>query len=41
MYDLHTPSLARFAQLTVYAAASLAIGAWGFNRLSPRFAEVL
>ena len=41
MYDLHMPSLARFAQLTLYAAASLAIGAWGFNRLSPKFAEVL
>jgi ABC-type polysaccharide/polyol phosphate export permease len=41
MYDLHMPSLARFTQLTLYAGASLAIGAWGFNRLSPKFAEVL
>jgi ABC-type polysaccharide/polyol phosphate export permease len=41
MYDLHMPSLARFTQLTLYALVSLAIGAWGFNRLSPKFAEVL
>jgi ABC-type polysaccharide/polyol phosphate export permease len=41
MYDLHMPSLARFAQLTGYAVISLCVGAWGFNRLSPKFAEIL
>jgi ABC-type polysaccharide/polyol phosphate export permease len=40
-YDLHMPSLARFAQLTVYALVSLIVGAWAFNKLSPRFAEEL
>ena len=39
MYDLRMPSPARFLQLTAYAAVSFAIGAWVFNRLSPRFAE--
>jgi hypothetical protein len=41
LYDLHMPSLARFAQLTLYALLSLALGAWAFNKLSPRFAEEL
>jgi ABC-type polysaccharide/polyol phosphate export permease len=41
LYDLQMPSLARFAQLTVYALVSVGIGAWGFSRLSPKFAEIL
>jgi ABC-type polysaccharide/polyol phosphate export permease len=39
LYDLRMPSLARFAQMSVYAAVSFAIGAWAFAKLSPRFAE--
>ncbi|MEM1333369.1 MAG: hypothetical protein AAGG08_07920, partial [Actinomycetota bacterium] len=39
LYGGSMPSLARWAQLTVFAVASLAIGSWLFGRLSPRFAE--
>lgn len=41
LYDMRMPSLARFGQLTGYALVSFGIGAWVFNRLSPRFAEEL
>jgi ABC-type polysaccharide/polyol phosphate export permease len=41
MYDLRMPSAARFTQLAVYAAVTFAIGAWVFDRLSPKFAEEL
>lgn len=39
MYDGRMPGLGRWGYMTALAAASLAIGAWIFNRLSPRFAE--
>lgn len=39
LYDLQMPSLARFAQLAIYAGVSFAFGAWAFGKLSPRFAE--
>jgi ABC-type polysaccharide/polyol phosphate export permease len=41
LYDLQMPSVLRFTQLTIYAAVSLAVGAWTFAKLSPRFAEEL
>jgi ABC-type polysaccharide/polyol phosphate export permease len=41
MYDLRMPSAARFGQLALYAVVALTIGAWAFDRLSPRFAEEL
>jgi ABC-type polysaccharide/polyol phosphate export permease len=39
MYDLRFPGPIRWLQLIVMSFASLAIGVWVFNRLSPRFAE--
>ena len=41
LYDMRMPSLLRFGQMTGYAVLSFAIGAWVFNKLSPRFAEEL
>lgn len=41
LYDLRMPSALRLLQLTLYAGTSFAIGAWAFNKLSPRFAEEL
>lgn len=41
LYDLQMPSLLRFTQLILYSGVSLAIGAWTFAKLSPRFAEEL
>lgn len=41
VYDLSMPSPQRFAQLTIYAFGSLAIGSAVFDRLSPKFAEEL
>lgn len=41
LYDMRMPSLLRFTQLSLYAAVSIAIGAWVFDKLSPRFAEEL
>jgi ABC-type polysaccharide/polyol phosphate export permease len=38
-YDGRMPALGRWAHLTVVAFATFAIGAWVFNKLSPRFAE--
>jgi ABC-type polysaccharide/polyol phosphate export permease len=39
MYDLRMPGPVRWLQLIVMSFASLGIGVWIFNRLSPRFAE--
>ena len=39
VYDLRMPGLGRVVQLTVMSFATFFIGAWVFNRLSPRFAE--
>jgi ABC-type polysaccharide/polyol phosphate export permease len=39
VYDLRMPGTGRLAQLAVMSFASLFVGAWAFNRLSPRFAE--
>jgi ABC-type polysaccharide/polyol phosphate export permease len=39
MYDLRMPGPIRWLQLVVMSFASLGIGVWVFNRLSPRFAE--
>jgi ABC-type polysaccharide/polyol phosphate export permease len=39
MYDLRMPGTGRLVQLVVLAFGSFFIGAWAFNRLSPRFAE--
>jgi ABC-type polysaccharide/polyol phosphate export permease len=39
MYDLRMPGPVRWLQLIVMSFASLGIGVWVFNRLSPRFAE--
>lgn len=39
MYDLRFPSELRLLQLTVLSFGMFFIGAWVFNRLSPRFAE--
>jgi ABC-type polysaccharide/polyol phosphate export permease len=39
VYDLRMPSWARLGQLAAFAIVSFAIGAWVFDRLSPRFAE--
>jgi ABC-type polysaccharide/polyol phosphate export permease len=39
MYDLRMPGPIRWMQLVVMSFASLGIGVWVFNRLSPRFAE--
>jgi ABC-type polysaccharide/polyol phosphate export permease len=41
MYDMRMPSALRFGQMIGYAVLSFALGAWVFNRLSPRFAEEL
>jgi ABC-type polysaccharide/polyol phosphate export permease len=39
LYDLRMPGSGRLIQLTVVSFAMFALGAWIFNRLSPRFAE--
>ncbi len=39
VYDLRMPGPGRLIQLVVMAFASFFIGAWAFNRMSPRFAE--
>ena len=39
MYELRMPGLGRVLQLVVMSFGSFFIGAWVFNRLSPRFAE--
>jgi ABC-type polysaccharide/polyol phosphate export permease len=39
VYDLRLPSTSRLVQLAVMAFGAFAVGAWIFNRLSPRFAE--
>jgi ABC-type polysaccharide/polyol phosphate export permease len=39
MYDLRMPGFGRWAHLTGVSLASFFIGAWAFNRMSPRFAE--
>lgn len=39
VYDLRVPSTGRLLQLVVMSFVTFAIGAWVFNRLSPRFAE--
>jgi ABC-type polysaccharide/polyol phosphate export permease len=39
VYDLRLPGPGRLAQLVVLAAGTFCLGAWVFNRLSPRFAE--
>lgn len=38
-YDLRMPGTGRLVQLTVMSFATFFLGAWIFNRLSPRFAE--
>ena len=39
MYDLRMPGIGRLVQIAILAFGMFAIGAWVFNRLSPRFAE--
>jgi ABC-type polysaccharide/polyol phosphate export permease len=39
VYDLRMPGTGRLVQLAIMSFASLSVGAWVFNRLSPRFAE--
>jgi ABC-type polysaccharide/polyol phosphate export permease len=39
MYDNQMPGLGRWAWLVAVSSVSFAIGAWIFQRLSPRFAE--
>ena len=39
MYDLRMPGIGRIVQLTVVGFGTFFVGAWVFNRLSPRFAE--
>jgi ABC-type polysaccharide/polyol phosphate export permease len=39
MYDLRMPGLGRWAHLAVISFGMFALGAWVFDRLSPRFAE--
>jgi ABC-type polysaccharide/polyol phosphate export permease len=39
MYDLRMPGIGRFVQLACYGFGMFFLGAWVFNRLSPRFAE--
>ena len=39
MYDLRMPGIGRFVQLAIYGFGMFFVGAWAFNRLSPRFAE--
>ena len=41
MYGGQWPSLARWSQVALYSIVMFAIGAWVFDRLSPRFAEEL
>lgn len=40
-YDLRMPPLGTFANMTVSAVVSMALGLWVFAKLSPRFAEEL
>ncbi len=39
MYDLRMPGAGRFVQLSIIGVSTFLLGAWVFNRLSPRFAE--
>jgi ABC-type polysaccharide/polyol phosphate export permease len=39
IYDLRFPSLSRWGGLFVMSVGTFVLGAWVFNRLSPRFAE--
>lgn len=39
LYDLRIPGPGRLAQLVILGVGTFALGAWVFNRLSPRFAE--
>jgi ABC-type polysaccharide/polyol phosphate export permease len=39
VYDLRMPGFGRMAQLTIIGFGTFFLGAWVFNRLSPRFAE--
>lgn len=39
VYDLRIPGTGRLIQLVVLGFGTFALGAWVFNRLSPRFAE--
>jgi ABC-type polysaccharide/polyol phosphate export permease len=39
VYDLRMPGAGRIVQLVILAFGSFALGAWVFNKLSPRFAE--
>ena len=39
MYDLRMPGIGRFVQLAVIGFGTFFVGAWVFNKLSPRFAE--
>jgi len=41
LYDLRMPGLGRWLHLTAISVVTFAIGAWVFDRLSPRFAEEL
>jgi ABC-type polysaccharide/polyol phosphate export permease len=41
MYDLRMPGLGRWGYLAVISVGTFALGAWIFDRLSPRFAEEL
>lgn len=41
LYGGHMPSIWRWLHLSVIAVVTLAVGAWIFNKLSPRFAEEL
>ena len=41
MYDQRMPGLGRWLLLVTFAFVSFAVGAWIFDRLSPRFAEEL
>jgi ABC-type polysaccharide/polyol phosphate export permease len=39
LYDLRMPGLGRWIHLVIVAFGTFFVGAWIFNRLSPRFAE--
>ncbi len=41
LYDGHWPSIERWLQVGLYSVVTFVVGAWIFNRLSPRFAEEL
>jgi ABC-type polysaccharide/polyol phosphate export permease len=41
MYDNRMPALGRWLHLVIFSVATFALGAWIFQRLSPRFAEEL